>query len=90
MVEIQCVVTGQVQGVRYRDFVQVAATELGLTGHIKNASDGTVLVCAQGIPDTLKEFIEYLHEGSLQSRVDTVSVDWKTARTPFDEFSILY
>lgn len=88
MVEIQCVVSGKVQGVRYRDFVQVSATELGLVGYVRNANDGTVLVCAQGLPETLREFIEYLHEGSLLARVDAVSVDWKSVKTLFDDFSI--
>ncbi len=90
MTEIQCVISGKVQGVRYRDYVQSSATQLGLVGWVKNLSDGTVAVCAQGLPETLRSFIEYLHEGSLQARVDSVSVDWKTARKPFEEFSILF
>jgi len=90
MTEIQCIVTGKVQAVRYRDYVQTAATQLGLTGWIRNLPDGTVAVCAQGLPDTLKDFVEYLHEGSLQAKVESVSIEWKTARKLFDEFSILF
>lgn len=90
MVEIQCVISGKVQGVRYRDYVQVSATELEVVGYVKNLSDGTVLVCAQGLPDTLRTFIEYLHEGSLSARVDAVSVDWLSPKTTFTDFSILH
>lgn len=90
MTEIQCIITGKVQNVRYRDYVQTSATELGITGWVKNMPDGTVAVCAQGLPDTLKEFVEYLHEGSLQAKVEGVSVEWKTAKKLFDEFSILF
>jgi acylphosphatase len=90
MVEIHCVVTGKVQGVRYRDYVQRAAAELGLFGWIKNCADGSVEVCAQGIPDDLKLFVEYLHEGSLQAKVDAVATDWRSVRTPYHDFSILY
>ncbi len=90
MVEILCVVTGKVQGVRYRDFVQVSATTLGVVGYVKNAEDGTVLVCGQGMPDTLREFVEYLHEGSLQAHVDSVSVDWQTPKVTFTDFSIYH
>jgi acylphosphatase len=90
MTEIQCIITGKVQNVRYRDYVQTSATELGLTGWVRNMPDGTVAVCAQGLPDTLKAFVEYLHEGSLQAKVEGVSVEWKTARKLFDEFSILF
>jgi len=90
MVEIYCVVSGKVQGVRYRDYVQVSATQLGLVGWVRNASGGTVEVCAQGLPDTLKEFVEYLHEGSLNAKVEAVSVDWRTAKTVFEDFSIQF
>lgn len=90
MTEIQCIISGKVQNVRYRDYVQVSATELGVVGFVRNLPDGTVEVYAQGLPDVLKDFVEYLHEGSLQSRVDAVSVDWKTARTQYTDFSILF
>jgi acylphosphatase len=90
MTEIHCVISGKVQNVRFRDYVQTSATNLGLTGWVQNMQDGTVAVCAQGLPDTLKEFVEYLHEGSLQAKVEGVSVEWKTARKHYDEFSIIF
>ena len=90
MVEMHCVVTGKVQGVAYRPYVQESATELELVGYVKNHDDGTVEVVAQGLPETLKEFVEYLYEGSLTSKVEGVAVEWKTARKTFDEFSVLH
>lgn len=90
MIEIYCIVTGKVQGVAYRDYVQVSAGELGLSGWIKNLPDGSVEVCAQGLPDILKDFVEYLNEGSLYAKVDGVSIDWRTARKMFDDFSIIH
>ncbi|PIR57430.1 MAG: acylphosphatase, partial [Parcubacteria group bacterium CG10_big_fil_rev_8_21_14_0_10_41_35] len=36
---MHCTVTGKVQGVRYRDFVQVSAGLLGLVGYVQNNSD---------------------------------------------------
>lgn len=83
-------VSGKVQGVRYRDYAQVSAGELGLCGWVKNQSDGTVAVCAQGLPDALKEYVEYLHEGSLNAKVEAVSVDWRTAKVRFEDFSIQF
>lgn len=88
MMEMQCVVTGRVQGVAYRAYAQDAADELGLVGWVKNASDGSVLVCAQGTPDVLKEYVEYLHEGSLRAEVAGVAIEWGTARHIFSDFSI--
>lgn len=90
MTEIRCIVSGKVQGVLFRNYVQDSATELGLTGWVKNLNDGTVEVLAQGLPDTLKEFVEYLHEGSSLSNVQSVAVDWRSVRVTYDEFSVLH
>jgi acylphosphatase len=90
MIEMYAVVSGKVQEVRFRNYAQEAATNLGLTGYVKNLSDGTVEVVAQGLPDTLKEFVEYLNEGSSLSKVDSVSIDWRSVSATYDEFSLLH
>ncbi len=90
MPEIYCIVSGVVQNVSYRAYIQDSATELELCGFVRNLPNGTVEVCAQGLPDLLKEFMEYLHEGSLQAKVESVSADWRTAKKVYDEFSILH
>jgi len=84
------IVSGRVQGVRYRTYVQESATELGLTGYVRNLQNGTVEVVAHGLPDVLKDFVEYLNEGSLLAKVEGVAIDWKTARTSYTEFSIFH
>ena len=87
---MRCVIFGKVQGVQYRVYAQDSAVELDLVGYVKNLPDGTVEVLAQGMPDILKEFVEYLYEGSLSSAVESVSVDWQTAEKTFTEFSVLH
>lgn len=89
MTELYAIISGTVQGVHFRDYIQVSAGKLGLTGFVRNNRDGTVAVVAHGMPDQLKLFVEYLHEGSLQSRVEGVSVEWRTATTLYDDFSVL-
>ncbi len=89
MTELYAIITGTVQGVRFRDYVQVSAGELGLTGFVRNNSDGSVTVVAHGLPDDLKAMVEYLHEGSLYSKVEGVSVEWRTALITYDDFSVL-
>jgi acylphosphatase len=88
MMEIQVTITGLVQGVGFRDFVQNAAEELSLTGYVQNKNDGSVFVCAQGEPEALRQLVEYLHEGSPLSRVDGVAAEWGTVRNPRTDFSI--
>lgn len=90
MNEIVCVITGKVQGVAYRVYTQDTATGLGLVGYVKNLDNGKVEVVAQGLPDVLKDFVEYLNEGSSLSEVETVSIDWKSPSATYEEFSVLY
>ncbi len=87
---MRAIVIGKVQGVAYRTYVQEAATELGLVGYVQNNADGSVEVVAQGLPDTLKEFVEYLHEGSLLAQVESVAIEWNSIRKTYDEFSLFH
>jgi len=89
MIRLTAIVTGKVQGVHYRAFAQDAATELDIVGTIQNDPVDTVTVVAEGAPEVLKEFVEYLHEGSLLSEVAGVSVEWGSAQGTFSDFSVL-
>ena len=89
MVEMRATITGKVQGVRFRDYVQSIAGELGLFGFVRNQADGSVLVVAQGEPEILKSLVEYLHEGSSLAEVEGVAVDWGTASVTYHDFSLL-
>jgi len=89
MIEMKAIITGKVQGVRFRDYVQGAAGDLGVKGYVKNQTDGSVLVVAQGEPELLKALVEYLHEGSLLAVVEDVSVEWRTSVIIYDDFSLL-
>lgn len=86
--EIYCVIKGKVQRVGYRDFVEQYAKEHKLNGWIKNNDDGSVAVVLQGMPDELKDCIEILNRGSLLAKVETLSIDWRTPDTQFDDFSV--
>ncbi|TDB36871.1 MAG: carbamoyltransferase HypF [Actinobacteria bacterium] len=54
-------VTGVVQGVGYRPFVYNLARRLGITGWVRNASDG-VWCLAEGSPETLTAFERALRD----------------------------
>ncbi len=88
MMEIKCLVTGKVQRVGFRAYVEGAVSVLGLSGYIKNNDDGSVEVLAQGEPESLRSLVEYLHEGSPLAEVEGVAVEWGTAKRTYDDFSI--
>lgn len=66
-------VYGLVQGVFFRVSTQQQALHLGLTGYVRNCSDGSVEVVACGEPDRVNKLMAWLHVGSQQSRVDKVT-----------------
>lgn len=90
MIEMRCIVSGKVQGVMYRDYVAEAAATLNINGYVTNQSNGTVLVVAQGVPEDLKSLVEYLHEGSVLSRVEGVDIEWGSVKRPHDDFAIIH
>ncbi len=68
------VVRGRVQGVGFRWFVEREAHLLGVAGWVRNRSDGSVEVLAQGSADQLAGLHGKLREGPRASRVDEVQV----------------
>ncbi len=67
-------VTGRVQGVGFRYFVQRRATALNLAGHVRNLSDGSVRVYAAGPAALLNKLEALLRQGPPQSQVRNVEV----------------
>ncbi len=90
MKEIECTITGRVQMVMYRAYVERKAKKFGLVGTVKNSEDGSVEVVAQGDETMLKNLIGTLKHGSLFSKVEHVAVTWKEPILSFKDFSIVY
>jgi hydrogenase maturation protein HypF len=67
-------VTGVVQGVGYRPFAYVLATDLGLAGFVGNDAAGVFLE-AQGDTAALDQLLDGLREGPPLARIDRV--DWQ-------------
>jgi acylphosphatase len=66
------VVRGRVQGVGFRWFVEREAHILGIAGWVRNNSDGSVEVLAQGTRDQLSGLHARLKQGPRAARVDRV------------------
>lgn len=90
MEEFRAIISGRVQMVMFRDFTCRKARKLGVVGFVHNLKDGTVEVLAQGSKESLSNLIEYLHSGSLLSKVKEVNVEWRESGKIFDSFEIVY
>jgi len=88
MEEIVAVVHGKVQGVWFRAWTRDIARELGVTGWVRNLSDGTVETLAQAEQGVLDQFIERLHDGPPLARVTEVVVKSGDKETVCDSFDV--
>lgn len=81
------VVSGQVQGVFFRQSAVQQAVQLALSGWVRNRPDGRVEGLAQGAPEALEKFRTWLRQGPPAARVQ--SVEWAAAdEAPQAGFSI--
>lgn len=74
MKTIRVVVSGKVQGVGYRHFIEDAARRLALDGWVRNRLDGTVELLALGEAMVLEELIAACRQGPAAGRVDQVDI----------------
>jgi acylphosphatase len=72
MQRISLLIKGKVQGVFYRKSTAEKATEIGLTGFVKNLPDGNVYAEAQGTKEQLQNFINWCKRGPDRARVDDI------------------
>jgi acylphosphatase len=67
-------VSGRVQGVFFRAWTQQQANELGVTGWVRNAADGSVEAHLAGEESAVQQLIERLHDGPPSAIVSKVNV----------------
>jgi acylphosphatase len=67
------VVTGRVQGVGYRNFVEYTAGKIHVDGFVRNRRDGSVEVFAMGTPEELLKLRKALERGPMMAQVGRVS-----------------
>jgi acylphosphatase len=71
---IHAFVSGQVQGVFFRDTARRRASELGLQGWVRNLRDGRVEVFAQGDDEAVQRLARWLRQGPRGAAVKSVEV----------------
>jgi acylphosphatase len=87
---VHVVISGRVQGVAFRFYIQRWAAELGLTGWVRNLYDGRVEVLAEGKKDDLDELLTRLREGPRQAVVENLDVVWEEPTGEFPDFRVAF
>jgi acylphosphatase len=73
MVARRYMVTGRVQGVGYRNFVEHTAGKLNVDGYVRNRRDGSVEVFAMGTAEELQKLRNALERGPMMAQVSNVA-----------------
>ena len=79
--------SGKVQGVGFRFTAGEIARELGVSGWVRNLSDGRVEIVAEAGEDTLKEFSDKIG-GHFSRYIREVDAQWQSPSSEFKGFSI--
>ena len=85
---LHIVVHGYVQGVFFRANTQELANRLGLTGWVRNSSNGSVEILAEGEKEKLDELLRWCQRGPSGALVEKVESEWLEFRAEFNVFSV--
>jgi len=86
--ELHAYVDGWVQGVGYRYFVVNNALALGLRGYVRNMSDRSVEVIAQGTRPNLERLLALLQRGPSAAEVKEIRTSWGQPTEHFSGFHV--
>jgi acylphosphatase len=90
MIARKFLVSGRVQGVGFRWFVQRSADALELNGYVRNMRDGRVEVLAEGSEERVEELHRELVAGPRWALVTGVEVEEAEATGEYEGFHITY
>lgn len=81
-------VTGRVQGVGFRMATAKQATQIGISGWVRNCQDGRVEFYASGNTQQISDFKEWIKKGPPMANVSNLEVN-SVELESFDSFEIL-
>ncbi len=81
-------VSGQVQGVFFRDSAREKAEQLGLTGWVKNLPDGRVEALFEGPSERVREMVRWCERGPSHAEVEEVDTEFEASEGDFTSFEV--
>ena len=80
---------GDVQGVGFRFTADRLASELGLTGWVKNLRDGRVEIIAEGEENALNDFLQRIKK-RMEPYITGVDLGWQEPTGKFNNFDVAF
>ena len=84
------IISGRVQGVFFRTETRDHARKFNLKGWVKNNSNNTVEIIAEGEELNLMQFLKWCHQGPESARVENIRIKKQDYENEFEVFSIKY
>jgi len=84
---VELTLSGRVQGVGMRFFINRTATRFGITGYVKNLYNNNVLAVIQGEQKILDNFIEYIKRNS-PGVIDNIAYNQLNTEVVYRKFNV--
>lgn len=91
MKTFELIVSGRVQGVGYRNYVQQNAKALKINGTVRNLSNGNVKVIAQTNDDLIQKLVQHIKVPQHHfMKIDNISIKEIPLTKDYDSFTVVY
>lgn len=87
---VHMIIKGRVQGVWFRETTRREAVSLGVSGWVRNLSDGTVEVLAEGREDRMRDFVAWCNKGPSSANVKHIMKNEEEWQNEFNSFEIVF
>ncbi len=88
LIHYHAIVTGRVQGVGFRYFVQGEAVNRGMKGWVRNTDEGHVELKVEGEQQEVLDFLKTVRKGSPFSKVTDMQIEQLPEFAHYQDFRI--
>ena len=85
---VHVIISGNVQGVGFRQYIKYQAKKLNIKGWVKNLPDGRVEAVLTGDTKSIEEMLEYCRKGPFLARVKNVDIE-NVEEAEYESFEII-
>ena len=89
-IRARVLISGRVQGVFFREKTRGMAKKIGVTGWVKNLSDGWVEAVFEGSKKSVEKIINWAKRGPILAKIESIDIEWQEYKGEFADFEIRY
>lgn len=87
--QIHIFISGQVQGIGYRRFLQKKAKDLKLSGWVRNLADRRVEAIVKGEKENVEKLVAFAWDGPFLAEVTDIQIHHEADDQGLSDFSLL-